>query len=72
MSEKLEEVGQATSPPIYDDSASTYNPFELDGSFPIELEIDVEVDFTQPPIYDLSDGEELEEIGEEEFELEEA
>jgi len=65
-------MGQAPSSLIYDDSASTYDPFELDESFPTKLGIDVEVDFTQPPRYDLSDGEELEEIGEEECELEEA
>lgn len=72
MIEELEEVVQAPSSPISDDSTSTCDPFELDESFPIELGIDVEVDFTQPPIYDLSDGEELEDIGEEACELEEA
>jgi len=72
VNEELEEMVQTTSPPIYDDSASTYDPLELDRSFPIELGIDIKEDFTQPPIYDLSDGEELEEIGNEECELEEA
>ncbi|KAL4293824.1 hypothetical protein AHAS_Ahas18G0166700 [Arachis hypogaea] len=37
-----------------------------------ELEEMGQVDFTKPPIYDLNDGEELEDIGEEECELEEA
>ena len=70
--EELEEVFQSIGPPIYDDSASTYDSFEFEKSFPTILGIDDEVDFTQPPIYDLSDGEELEDIGEEELELEEA
>ncbi|QHN76649.1 uncharacterized protein DS421_19g645740 [Arachis hypogaea] len=70
--EELEEVVQATSFPIYDDSASTCDPFELDGSFPIELGIDVEVDFSQTSIYNLSDGKEIEDNGEEACELEEA
>ncbi|QHN96198.1 uncharacterized protein DS421_18g616390 [Arachis hypogaea] len=54
--EELEEVSQVIGPSIYDDSASIYDPFELDESFPTMLGIDEGVDFTKLPIYDLSDG----------------
>ena len=72
VNEELEEVPQATNPLIYDDSASTYDPFEFEESFPKMSRFDDEVDFTLPPIYDESDGEEIEESGKEKCELEEA
>nr|XP_025628060.1 uncharacterized protein LOC112721204 [Arachis hypogaea] len=71
-SKELEEALQATNFPTYDDSESTYDPFEFEESFPNLLRLDNEVDFTRPPIYDESDGEEIEEIGEEEGEPKEA
>jgi len=46
------------------------NPLNLKNLFPDEKENNVEVDFSQPPIYDLSDGEELDEIDEQMIEFE--
>ncbi|XP_016185612.1 protein TsetseEP-like [Arachis ipaensis] len=41
-SEELEEVFQATNSPTYDDSESTYDPFEFEESFPELLRLDDE------------------------------
>ncbi|KAL4371733.1 hypothetical protein AHAS_Ahas06G0195300 [Arachis hypogaea] len=38
----------------------------------VEFEMDVDIDLMQPPRYDLSDGKDLEDIGEEAFEFEKA
>jgi len=46
--------------------------FEFDEPSPNEMESNVEVDFSQPPIYDLSDGEEVDEIDEQRVEIEES
>jgi len=70
--EELGEVFQATNAPIYDDSESTCDPFEFEESFPNLSRFNDEVDFTLPPIYDESNGEEIEEIGEKGCKLEEA
>ncbi|KAL4288541.1 hypothetical protein AHAS_Ahas19G0296500 [Arachis hypogaea] len=72
MNEELEEMEQATSSLSDDDFASAYDFLELKESSPIEFEADVEIDFTQPPTYDLSNGKELEEIGEENIQIEES
>ena len=60
-----------SSPPS-NKSASTSEILELEEPSPDEIESNVEVDFSQPHIYDLSDGEDLDELGEEALESEES
>ncbi|QHN86212.1 uncharacterized protein DS421_16g544120 [Arachis hypogaea] len=73
--EDLEEMEQKLSSLGDEDHASNLlggESFEFEEPSPNEIESDVEVDFSQPPIYDLSDGEELDEIDEQRIGSEEA
>ena len=73
--EDLERMKQELSSLGDEDHASNLlgeESFEFEEPSPNEFESDVEVDFSQPPIYDLSDGEELDEVDEQRIENEEA
>ncbi|RYQ91081.1 hypothetical protein Ahy_B09g096947 [Arachis hypogaea] len=61
---ELGEIDQDEDSIIDDFLSSLINPLkDPNGPLPIEFERDMEVDFSQPPCYNLSDGEE--EVGEE-------
>jgi len=67
LNEDLERMKQELSSLGDEDHASNHlggESFEFEEPSPNEIESNVEVDFSQPPIYDLSDGEELDEIDE--------
>ncbi|XP_057747448.1 uncharacterized protein LOC130966647 [Arachis stenosperma] len=62
--EELKEVDQDEDSIIHDFLSSLINPLDdPNETIPIEFERDMEVDFSQPPCYDLSDGKE--EVGKE-------
>jgi len=63
--EELDGIEQELSSLSDEDHASNLlggESFELEEPSPSEIESNVEVDFSHPPIYDLSDGEKLDEI----------
>ncbi|XP_015966365.1 uncharacterized protein LOC107490110 [Arachis duranensis] len=63
---ELREVDQYEDSIINDFLSSLINPLDYPNEhLPIELEKDMEVDFSQPPCCDVSDGEEEEEVGKE-------
>ncbi|QHN76627.1 uncharacterized protein DS421_19g645540 [Arachis hypogaea] len=75
LNEDLEGMKQELSSLGDEDHASNHlggESFEFEEPSPNEIESNVEVDFSQPPIYDLSDGEELDEIDEQRIGSEEA
>jgi len=70
---ELREIDREVDSIISDFLSTLINPLDdLVEPSPVEFEKGVDINFMQPPRYDLRDREELEDIGEEAFEFEEA